>query len=252
MFEIMDTIVHDAYHKTLFFSCNRCRDAKPGQFVMVWVPGVDEVPMSLSHIGEIQGITVKKVGEATQALYNMEKGDKIGIRGPYGHGFIEKGRKALFVAGGIGIASLLPLIKAYSGEKHVILAARTKDLLLFQDEINGIAKLHIATDDGSLGFKGLATELMENLVDKQNFDIVYTCGPEKMMKGVYEICIEYGMDMQASLERYMKCGIGICDSCSINGYRVCRDGPVFDIGMLSKMDEFGKWKRNESGKKVPI
>lgn len=251
LYEIKKIITHDSYHKTLFFSCNECRNAKPGQFVMVWLPGIDEIPMSLSHIGEMQAITLKKVGEATGALYKMEEGDKIGIRGPYGHGFIEKGKKALFVAGGIGIAPLLPFIKKYKGEKHVILAARNKNLILFKEELENM-ELYIATDDGSLGFKGLATDLMEKLVKEHEFDIVYACGPEKMMKKVFDICKENKIDMQASLERYMKCGVGICDSCTINGYRVCKEGPVFDFVTLSKMPDFGKWKRNEAGKKIPI
>jgi len=252
LYKIEKVIIHDSHHKTLFFSCEKCRLAEPGQFAMIWIPSIDEIPMSLSHIGEMQAITVKKVGEATHALYEMEEGDRIGIRGPYGKGFTEKGGKALFVAGGIGIAPLLPLIKKYKGEKHVILAARTKSMLLFENELAKIARLHIATDDGSHGFKGFATDLMKKLIDEQEFDIVYTCGPEIMMKKVFDICKKNGMDMQASLERYMKCGIGICDSCSINGYRVCKDGPVFDFATISKMPDFGKWKRNEAGKKITI
>ena len=252
LYKIEKVIIHDSYHKTLFFSCEKCRLAEPGQFAMIWIPSIDEIPMSLSHIGEMQAITVKKVGEATHALYEMGKGDRIGIRGPYGKGFTEKGGKALFVAGGIGIAPLLPLIKKYKGEKHVILAARTKSMLLFENELAKIARLHIATDDGSHSFKGFATDLMKKLIDEREFDIVYTCGPEIMMKKVFDICKENGIDMQASLERYMKCGIGICDSCTINGYRVCKDGPVFDFATLSKMPDFGKWKRNEAGKKIPI
>lgn len=252
MIEITDEIIHNEFHKTLFFSHEDFRKARPGQFIMVWIPGVDEIPMSLSHIGEKQAITFKKVGEATEALYNAGIGDKIGVRGPYGKGFIKKGKKALFVAGGIGIASILPLIKEYEGERHVILAARNKNNILFQKEIGEISQLYIATDDGSAGFKGFATDLMEILIEKNDYDIVYTCGPEKMMVKIYEMCKEHNIEMQASLERYMKCGIGICDSCSINGYRVCVDGPVFDIETLSKMPDFGRWKRNEAGKKIPI
>jgi len=252
LYEIKKSLTHNEYHKTIFFSCKKCKNAKPGQFVMVWLPGIDEIPMSLSHIGNIQAITVKRVGEATTALYNLKEGDKIGIRGPYGHGFIKKGRKALFVAGGIGIASMLQLIKDYEGEKHVIFGAKTKNQIIFEEEIEKFANLHISTDDGSYGFRGFATDLMMEILKEEDFDIVYTCGPEKMMKKVYEICRERGIDMQASLERYMKCGIGICDACSINGYKVCKDGPVFDSSTLSKMPDFGKWKRDESGKKVPL
>jgi len=252
IYEIVDAIKHDGIHKTLFFSCENCKKAEPGQFVMVWIPGIDEIPMSLSHIGKIQGITVKKIGRATKSLYSMNIKDKIGVRGPYGKGFVKKGKKALFVAGGIGIASLLPLIKSYKGEKYVILAARNKNMLIFEKEIKNFAELYISTDDGSLGFKGFATDLMKKLIKEHDFDIVYTCGPEKMMKKILDISIENGIEMQASLERYMKCGIGICDSCAIDGYKVCKDGPVFDRKILAKMKEFGKWKRDETGKKVHI
>ena len=237
-------------HKTFFFDMKM--EAEPGQFVMIWIPGVDEIPMSLSYIGERAGITVERIGEATEAMHEMEKGYKIGIRGPYGKGFEMSGKKALFVAGGTGIAPLLPLIKKYGGEKHVVLGARNKELLLFEDEIEGIATLHISTDDGSAGYKGFATDLAEKIMKKESFDIVYTCGPEIMMKKMLDLCMEKGVEMQASLERYMKCGVGICDSCSINGYRVCKDGPVFNSNLLSRMDEFGRWKRNEAGRKVRI
>jgi len=237
-------------HKTFFFDVPM--KATPGQFVMVWIPGVDEVPMSLSYIGEETGITVERIGEATEALHKMKEGNKVGVRGPYGNGFKISGKKALFVAGGTGIAPLLPLIKTYGGEKYVVLGARTQKLLLFREELEAIAALHISTDDGSLGYGGFATELTARVMEKESFDMVYTCGPEIMMRKMLELCTEKGVPMQASLERYMKCGVGICDSCSINGYRVCKDGPVFDSNLLATMDEFGRWKRNEAGRKVRI
>lgn len=227
-------------------------DAEPGQFIMVWIPGIDEVPMSLSYIGEKIAITVEKVGEATEAMHDMIEGDRIGVRGPYGNGFKIFGEKALFVAGGTGIAPLMPLIRKYEGEKLAVIGARTKDLLIFKDELEKITKLYISTDDGSHGYKGFATDLAEKIFEKEEFDIVYTCGPEIMMKKVLDLCLENGIKMQASLERYMKCGVGICDSCAINGYHVCKDGPVFDDSILAKIDDFGKWKRNEAGKKVRI
>jgi dihydroorotate dehydrogenase electron transfer subunit len=226
--------------------------ATAGQFVMIWIPGIDEIPMSLSYIGKETAITVEKVGEATEALHQMKEGDKVGIRGPYGKGFEIVGSKALFVAGGTGIAPLLPLIKKYEGEKHVVLGARTKELLLFIDELEEISSLHISTDDGSLGFKGFASDLAGEIMEKEEFDIVYTCGPEIMMKKVLDLCLEKSVQMQASLERYMKCGVGICDSCAIDGYHVCKDGPVFDSNILAKIKDFGKWKRNEAGRKVEI
>ncbi|RLF46006.1 MAG: dihydroorotate dehydrogenase electron transfer subunit [Thermoplasmata archaeon] len=249
---IVDIIENTTLHKTFYFSDEKCRNAKPGQFIMIWIPGVDEIPMSLSFIGEKQGVTVEKKGEGTKKLHEMNVGDKIGIRGPYGNAFSMHGKKFLFVAGGTGIAPLMPLIKMVK-EKVVILGARTSSLLLFEKELKEMnAKLYIATDDGSHGYHGFATDVFEKIIKEGKFDMVYTCGPEAMMKKVFDLCIKKNIPMQASLERYMKCGVGICDSCAIDGYHVCKDGPVFDINMLKKMDDFGKWKRDETGKKVEI
>ena len=249
---IVDIIENTTLHKTFYFSDEKCRNAKPGQFIMIWIPGIDEIPMSLSFIGEKQGVTVEKKGEGTKKLHEMNVGDKIGIRGPYGNAFSMHGKKFLFVAGGTGIAPLLPLIKMVK-EKVVILGARTSSLLLFEKELKEMnAKLYIATDDGSHGYHGFATDVFEKIIKEGKFDMVYTCGPEAMMKKVFDLCIKKNIPMQASLERYMKCGVGICDSCAIDGYHVCKDGPVFDINMLKKMKDFGKWKRDETGKKVEI
>ncbi len=246
-------IVENSYlHKTFFFSSNELKKAKPGQFVMIWIPGIDEIPMSLSYISNIQGITVEKVGEATEKLHKMKEGDKIGVRGPYGKGFSEIGEKALFVAGGTGLAPLMPLIREYEGEKHVVVGARNKDLLIFLDEIEKIAEVYISTDDGSIGFNGFASDVAKKLIEEENFDVVYTCGPEIMIKKIFDLCKKNKVRMQASLERYIKCGVGICDSCAIDGYHICKDGPVFDEKILEKIRDFGKFKRNEAGKKIKI
>lgn len=249
----IDEIVDNTpFHKTFYFSDGECSNAQPGQFVMVWVPGVDEFPMSLSYLGERQAVTVEVKGEGTKRMHGMKEGDKIGIRGPYGMGFSVRDGRLLFVAGGTGIAPLLPLIEMADGEKTVILGARSSELLLFEEELEGMgADVHVSTDDGSKGRKGFATDILDGLIG-EGFDMAYTCGPEVMMNKVLRICTEKGIPVQASLERYMKCGMGICDSCAIDGYHVCRDGPVFDGDILSKMDDFGEWKRDKAGKRVKI
>jgi dihydroorotate dehydrogenase electron transfer subunit len=247
---IKDVVWHTPRHKTLFFDGHI--EATPGQFVMVWIPGVDEVPMSLSHIGENPGITVENVGEATRALHAMEKGRKVGVRGPYGHGFKTVGKNALFVTGGTGVAPLLPLIVSYPGERDVVLGARTADLMLFEDDMQPFARVHVSTDDGSRGFRGFATDCAKRILEQKRFDVVYTCGPEIMMHTLLATCRTFDVPMQASLERYMKCGLGICDSCAIDGYHVCRDGPVFDRTALEGMGDFGRWKRAPSGRRVKV
>jgi dihydroorotate dehydrogenase electron transfer subunit len=219
---------------------------------MVWVPGVDEFPMSLSYLGERQAFTVELKGEGTKRMHEMKAGEKIGIRGPYGEGFSLSEGRSLFVAGGTGIVPLLPLIEMANGERTILLGSRSSELLLFEEELEGMdADVRISTDDGSKGRGGFVTDIFYELIG-DGFDMVYTCGPEVMMKKVVDACTEKDIPVQASLERYMKCGMGICGSCAIDGYHVCRDGPVFDGSILSKMDDFGKWKRDEAGKRVRI
>ncbi len=233
--------------KTFFFRDDS--SPKPGQFYMIWLPGVDEFPMSISYIGERKGFTVKRIGKGTSKMHSLKRGDKLWIRGPYGRGFETINGYALIVGGGSGMATLGPLIERVKGD--IIIAARTKEELLFVERFRD-RDIYIATDDGSAGYKGFATELAEKMMNKRKYDIIYTCGPEIMMKKIVDMAISRGIRIQASLERLMKCGIGICDSCSINGYRVCIDGPVFKEDELRNMDELGKYQRDHSGRKVPL
>lgn len=227
-----------------------------GQFVMVWLPGVDEVPMSLSYIGNEKGITVKNVGKATKALHLLKSGDNIGVRGPYGNYFDLKGKRFLAIAGGIGIAPLAPLIEAAQIKKKSIdlaLGAKTSKELLFLDRLkNSCKELFIATDDGSKGYHGFVSDMVEEIMDKKEYDGILTCGPEQMMKKVADIAKSRNIPVQASLERFMKCGVGICDSCAIDGYHVCKDGPVFSDKILSKLYDFGRLRRDACGRKQKI
>lgn len=229
-------------------------EAAPGQFAMVWVPGVDEVPMSLSHIakGEI-GITVKAVGEATEALCSLQKGDRVRIRGPFGRGFTMKGENPLIVAGGVGSAPLLALAAAMAEDgvrSTVIIGAKRKAELVLIDEFKDIGlDILMASDDGSVGFHGTAAELLGETLDaKGDYDAVYACGPEQMLDSVAKIAKKWNIWGQAALERIMKCGIGVCGSCAINNRLVCKDGPVFDFAELTDLKEFGSVKRAPSGR----
>lgn len=231
-------------------------DAEPGQFVMVWTPGIDEFPMSVSYAGNRFGITYQIVGDGTKALAATRTGERIGIRGPYGRGFALRGRKALLVAGGAGMAPIAPLLEIAARKKisvDLVLGARTKEELLFERRAaRAGAKIHISTDDGTKGFKGLATELADRVLSQRRFDGVYVCGPEKMAAKMMNLATRKRVPMQASLERVMKCGIGICDSCALDGMHVCKDGPVFSLKELRGFEEFGKTKLDQSGRKVPV
>lgn len=226
----------------------------PGQFIMAWVRGVDEVPMTMSYDN---GITVQKVGEATEAMFQLKAGDKISIRGPYGNGWELAGDNILLISGGVGSAPLAPLAEkaASIGVKVTVLAGyRTKEEVHFETRYQKAGKTLIATDDGSYAHKGYVTDLMRD-IDLNTFTQIYSCGPEKMMYRVLGILGERKMAArsQFSLQRYVKCGIGVCGSCCMDpgGLRVCRDGPVFKGDELLD-SEFGKYARDASGRRLKI
>ena len=231
--------------KTIFF--DRRFDAEPGQFVMVWIPGIDEIPMALSAP---DSITVQVVGDATRVLGGLHPGDMIGIRGPFGNGFSPKGR-ILAVAGGVGAAPLLPLAQRYPGLTFV-LGARSVSDLLYSDILATCSDLRIATDDGSAGYHGYVAGLLRDM-DLSRYETICVCGPELMMKSVFDLLDAKGVlhNGQFSLHRYMKCGVGLCGSCCIDpdGFCVCRDGPVFS-GDILRNSELGKHHRDASGRRT--
>lgn len=221
--------------------------AEPGQFMMLWIPELDEKPFAFSYMGDRKAVTVEKKGEFTSRLFEMDAGDRLGIRGPYGNGFpVEK--NACVVAGGLGTAPLSPLIEKLDGPE-IIIGAKCCSGLLFEDRFEGT---RICTDDGSAGFEGFTTQMLEKVLKEKSFDVIYTCGPEIMMKKVFDICEREEIQCYASLERWMKCGFGVCGQCEINGYMVCKDGPVFGSEDLRKMDDFGRSARLKTGEKVPL
>lgn len=249
--------------KTFFFEDELCSSAKPGQFVMVWIPGVDEIPLSLSSTGadKFSSVTVAEVGDATRALNKMKRGDVIGVRGPFGNHFKIFGKKALVIGGGTGMASLMGLIKNLLAEgvkTTVVEGAETQDELLFVDQLTSqMAEPNLetifTTEDGSYGIKGVATDAAEKVLSSKKFHAIYTCGPEKMISKVYFLAKKYGVPLQTCLERLMRCAVGICGSCVIGKYRVCRDGPVFDQTQLKELeDELGRFKLDFTGEKIPI
>ncbi|MDO5845905.1 MAG: dihydroorotate dehydrogenase electron transfer subunit [Methanocorpusculum sp.] len=238
------TAVIDESPSIKTFVFDQLFEFKPGQFCMVWIPGVDEIPMAFSAAN---AITVMKAGDATGALFGLTAGDKIGIRGPFGNGFSPKG-KVLAIAGGIGVTPLFTL--AATGEVDTfILGSRTKSELIFADELAKVTDLKIATDDGTCGYHGFVTGIMDTL-DLASYDTICVCGPEMMMKGILDRLVARGLETrgQFSMHRYMKCAIGVCGSCCMDpsGYRVCRDGPVF-TGDILMSGELGMHHRGPNG-----
>jgi len=248
--------------KTLVFKDRLSYFAKPGQFLMIWIPRIEEIPMSVM-INSKEGyaaVTIRKFGVGSTGLFGRKKGDLIGLRGPYGNRFIlrKKYRKILIIGGGTGLVPLLRLVSFASKEKvrsTIVMGAKTKAEVFFEKITKNIIRgnncsLLVCTDDGSYGIKGTTVTLMSKLVRDESFDCVFTCGPELMMKAVLDISNQNSIPVQASLERYMKCGIGICGSCCLDSSLVCQDGTVFDGRQLSKMLDFGFSYRDKDGQKI--
>jgi dihydroorotate dehydrogenase electron transfer subunit len=230
-------------------------EVRPGQFFMVWLPGVDEIPMSASFCDGQKGITVKDVGPATRALCNLRAGDKIGVRGPYGHGYTLHDGRTLVVGGGTGMASLLPAVEAIRDPTMVDVAigARNVSELLFIERAKTASNnVRTSTDDGTHGLKGTAVDLVADMLSKESYDLVLACGPEKMMYYLLPLLQKHNVRCELSLERYMKCGAGLCGSCALDEKRVCVDGPVFTGEEAQRMMEFGKFRRNEAGQQIKL
>jgi 2-polyprenylphenol hydroxylase and related flavodoxin oxidoreductases len=239
--------------RTLFFD-TEFENMQPGNFSMVWIRGVDEIPLGCAYKN---GVTFQKVGPATNALFDLKVGDSVGLRGPLGNPFTlsEKGEKCLIISGGIGAAPLAPLAEKANeigSEVTIILGARSEADLIFEERFGKVGTVMLTTDDGTKGRKGFVTDILAEL-DLTVFSKIYVCGPEMMMKFVMKILIEKNALDKAefSMERYFKCGIGVCGACCIDelGVRVCKDGPVFKAETLAN-SEFGKYHRDASGKRI--
>ncbi len=242
--------------RTLFFSDKIMANSLPGQFAMVWIPGINELPMSImiSQEQNKAAFTIRKHGTGSTALYSSNVGQLIGIRGPYGNSFDIKSGKLLLAGGGTGLVPLMRLLKFIKSTDDItlLIGAKTKQEVFFESLAKNMLKKNrhniiITTNDGSYGKKGFITDIVNTLLQKINFDGIYTCGPELMMFNTVKLAIQKKIFIQASIERIMKCGIGLCGSCSMNDTIVCRDGTVFDGSFLLQRNEFGFIYRDKTG-----
>jgi dihydroorotate dehydrogenase electron transfer subunit len=228
--------------------------ARPGQFVMVWLPGDDELPMSLSYVQTRKGVTIKKMGDTSGRMCQLRVGDRIGIRGPYGNTFSLEATRILVVGGGSGTAVLAPAAEAAAANGSKIVAAlggTTASEVLFADRFLKMnADVEIATDDGTGGHRGFVTDVAERMLRAGGFDAVWTCGPEVMMRKVMAAAAESGAPVFCAMERHMKCALGLCDACAFGPLHVCQDGPVFPAEVLRGIPEFGVYQRDASGRRV--
>jgi len=251
--KIESIIKHSTEIKSFIIRNERiARTYKPGMFVIFWLPDTDFFPMSISNVkGNLIEITVQKVGEGTAELFELKKGDSIGIRGPFGnHWNYEEANNILIVGGGMGIAALTSLVeplKQYKKNVTVTIGATDKVSLIFADRLlELIPSTMCSTDDGSVGKKCFVTDTIEEIITHNSIDLIITCGPEVMMKKVLEIAELKNIKVQASLERKMKCGVGLCGSCCIgndNDVSICKTGPIFSSSDLKIFPQFGTYSK---------
>jgi len=218
-------------------------DAVPGQFVMAWLPGIDERPFSLSDNDPIR-ITVADVGPFSHALNQLQCGERLWLRGPLGNGFTPRGHSHLLLGGGYGAAPLFFLAKslcAQDDQVGVCLGTRScADLLLVEEFESLGCDVWLATEDGSAGKQGLLTALLPEALNTLKPETIYACGPIGMLLAIAAWACTAGLPAQLSFESVMRCGVGLCGSCELPeetcqqlglapGFLVCHDGPVSEI-----------------------
>lgn len=232
-------------------------NSRPGQFVMLWLPGIDQKPFSIAaDDGKSFTVAVFKIKNFTSTLFNLKPGDQVGVSGPFGNPFTwESRRHMIAVGGGYGSAPLAYLINSARHDYctyELLIGARSKDLLLYPSRFPG--HTHIATDDGSRGQKGFITEVLEQRIQaltqaQRKKTTIYVCGPEPMEYAAALVAQRHGMASQISIERYMKCGFGVCGQCCVDdtGERMCVEGPVVTGHHALSLLEFGKYHRDKAG-----
>ncbi len=243
--------------RTQFLSTNdfsfRC-----GQCAMLSVFGRGESMISVSSsplVKDYLQFSILKMGRVTSSLHDMQVGDIIGIRGPYGNGFpIEdwKGKNLIFIGGGIGLAPIWSVLNTALGKKEdygdivLIYGARTSKDLVFKDELEELKKkmkVHLSVDVEEPDWKEFVGFVPQNVTDKKPSPknaIAVTCGPPIMIKFVIKALEELGFkdeQIYTTVENKMKCGIGKCGRCNIGFHYVCKDGPVYSWAELKKLPQ---------------
>jgi dihydroorotate dehydrogenase electron transfer subunit len=238
-----------------YFVFDKKINAKPGQFIMLWLAGEDEKPFSVANANPLE-LAIAAIGPTTNNICKLEKGAELFYRGPYGKAYSLIGKKWLVVGGGYGFAPLRFLIKEglkknKNAKIDCVIGAKTKNLLMQEVKHKNI-KTYYTTDDGSFGIKGNVLAAVEPLLEKNNYDCIYCCGPEKMMYQIALLGEKKSIPTQISIERYYKCGFGLCGHCSVNGWLSCKDGPVIFGSDALKLKDFGFYYKDKTGAKKQI
>ncbi|MHB1016079.1 MAG: FAD/NAD(P)-binding protein [Desulfurivibrionaceae bacterium] len=240
----------------LAFSDRQYNDAfryQPGQFMMVSMPHCGEAPISISSPPTRPGnihLSVRRAGKLTTAMHGLRVGDTIGLRGPYGRPFpLEQleGQDLLFVVGGIGLAPLRGVINTCLDQRDrfgaltVLYGSRTPSDIAFQGDLELWLDCRLTVDAAEPGWDGavgLVTSLMDDLTPELSRSTALICGPPLMFRAVLGRLTSMGFgdeQILTTMERHMKCGVGICRHCHMDGKLACVDGPVFSLAELRKL-----------------
>lgn len=212
-------------------------EIQAGEFIFLWVPGIGEKPFS-ALTDDPFSLVVINVGEFTSKMMELKPGTRAYVRGPHGQAVrVEPESRLVAVAGGTGLAAVYQLVRD-NGGGELFVGARTAARLYYLDEAEAIANTHVATDDGSQGYKGLVTDLLDTYLaalaaeelERLRF---YNCGPEAMVHAAIAVQRKYCGDDQifSAIDYLTKCGVGVCGACAApDGRRLCVDGPFLDAG----------------------
>ena len=221
------------------------RSIEPGQFMNLRVPGdpseILRLPFSWSckdaQAGWVE-FAYLVIGKGTQRLAGLPAGTQSDLLGPAGHGWqVPQGAKrAMVVGGGSGVVPVVPLVGALAQAGvacDFVQGAPTAARVIYEDRIvEGGAELFVSTDDGTRGTHGFTTNVAERLFAERSYDVVYACGPQPMMRGIWKLAQANGVACQVSMEKLMACGFGVCTTCLVDttsGRKgACMAGPVFD------------------------
>lgn len=242
----------------LRFETSIAKDAVPGQFIGVYTDDKSSLlprPISICGVNKDKNelrLVYRVVGKGTDLFSKLSEGDHVDVLGPLGNGYPmdeAAGKRVILMGGGIGVPPLLELAKRLSklpdGERpkeiNIVMGYRN-DQTFLADEFRKYAELYIATDDGSLGTHGTVMDALKE--QKIEGDVIYTCGPMPMLRGIKQYAAEHHMKAYLSLEERMACGVGACLGCvvatkekdahsHVNNARICTDGPVFDADVVN-------------------
>lgn len=219
----------------------------PGQFGQIEIANSKKTylrrPISINFVDHNNNhlwLLIRKAGEGTASLFDMQAGQTLNIILPLGNGFTfpkNVSSRTLLIGGGVGIAPMLYLgymLRSKGYLPEFLIGARSAKDILQLEQFQSIGKVHISTEDGSLGEKGLVTT---NTILKSHIDLIYCCGPAPMMKAVAKVAKDINAQCFVSLENMMACGVGACLCCVENTVKgnvcVCTEGPIFNIDQLT-------------------